>query len=951
MSLWRQLTRGLRVLTRRTAADREVDDELQHYQDEATAASIARGLSPADARRAARVEVGSVTAARDEIRAGGWEHLVDTFMADLRHALRVLRRSPAFTAITVLMLALGIGANAAIFSIVNGVLLAPLPYPQAERLVSLLHTAPGINIPTLNMAPALYFTYREDARTFADISLWKSVTSVVTGGGEPEEVPTLLVTHRFLPMLGVQPALGRSLSEEDERPNGPRTVMLAHGYWLSRFGGDPAVVGRRLTIGGEVYDVIGVLPASFEFGDRPHALVLPILLDRARVQLVNFAFNGLGRLAPGATLADARADIARMIPLAPARFPVNPGFRPTIFADARMAPALVPMKDDMVGDIGRTLWLLMATVSVVLLIACANVANLLLVRADARHHELAVRAALGAGWGRLARTLLLEGLVLGLMGGALGLAVASIAVRALITWTTAFGVSSVPRLHSVSLDWRVLAFTLAVSLGTGLLFGLIPVLRYGRPQLLAALRGEGRGLSQSRERQRARSLLVVIQVALAVLLLVGVALMTRTFVALRQVDPGFSNASTLQALRIGISTRDAADPTRVLALQEALLQQIAALPGVTAVAVTSTEPMAGGPNDLIYAEDHPPAAGTIPPVRRQRFMSPGFVSTIGSRVVAGRDFTWDETRAARPVALVSENLAREWWGTPQAAIGKRIRAAQSNAWSDIIGVVADLRDDGLTQKAPAIAYWPMLQSVDASGRPGASGGQGAGGGPGDGARPVANGGPGAGSRPGASGGPGAGGTTTKTTSAPDLVAQRSIALVVRTPRAGSASLIDELRRAVWSINPNLPLTDVMTTETRYERALSRHSLSLVLLAIAGTKALLLAVIGLYGVIAYAVSRRTREIGIRLALGAPQLDVTALFVRHGLRLSLYGIGCGLVASFLLTGLLRPLLFDVRPADPLAYIAATSVLLMASLLASYLPARRASRLDPVESLRAE
>jgi putative ABC transport system permease protein len=422
------------------------------------------------------------------------------------------------------------------------------------------------------MAPSLYFTYREETRTFADVSLWRSVTSVVTGSGQPEELPALLVTHRFLPMLGVQPALGRGLTEADERPNGPRTMMVSHGYWMSRFGGDPAAVGRRLTIGGDVYEVVGVLPASFEFGDRPFSLVMPLLFDRANVQLVNFAFNGIARLKPGVTLADASADVARMVPLAPTKFPINPGWRPTIFADARIGPALVLLKDDLVGDVGRTLWLLMATVGLVLLIACANVANLLLVRADARHHELAVRAALGAGWARLARALLLEGVVLGLMGGALGLAVASTALRALIAWTTVFGVSSVPRLHSVSLDWRVLAFTLAVSLGTGLLFGVIPVLRYGRPQLLAALRGEGRALSQSRERQRARSLLVVIQVALAMVLLVGVGLMTRTFVSLRQVDPGFSGAATLQSLRIGISTREAKEPTRVLALQEAILE-------------------------------------------------------------------------------------------------------------------------------------------------------------------------------------------------------------------------------------------------------------------------------------------------------------------------------------------------------------------------------------------
>jgi putative ABC transport system permease protein len=910
MSLWRHLTHGLRVLVHRTAADREVVDELRHYEDEAAAEFMARGLSSEDARRAARVEIGSVTAARDEIRAGGWEHLIDTLLTDLRYAVRRLWRSPAFTTITAITLALGIGANTAIFSIVNGVLLAPLPFPQPDRLVALLHTAPGINIPSLNMASSLYFTYREETRTFADVSLWRSATSVVTGGGEPEELPALFVTHRFLPMLGVQPALGRSLTEADERPNGPRTVIISHGYWSSRFGGDPTAVGRRLTIGGDVYEVIGVLPSSFDFGGKSFSLVMPLLLDRASVQLVQFAFQGIARLKPGVTFAEASADVARMLTLAPAKFPVNPGFRPTVFADARMAPALVPLKDHLVGDIGRTLWLLMATVGLVLLIACANVANLLLVRADARHHELAVRAALGAGWGRIARTLLIEGLVLGAIGGAFGFALASAALEALHASTTVLAVTatSVPRLGGVALDWRVLAFTVVMSMGTGFLFGMIPVLRYGRPHVLAALRGEGRAISQTRERQRARSLLVVIQVALAIVLLIGVGLMTRTFVALRHVDPGFSGAATLQSLRIGISTRDVKEPARVLMLQEAILEKIAALPGVDAAAVASAAPMAGGANDLVYAEDHPLAAGTIPPARRQHFMSPGLIRTIGGRLIAGRDFTWDETRAARPVALVSENLAREWWGTPGAALGKRIRMARTAAWSEIIGVVADLRDDGIDQKAPAITYWPLLTSIAAK----------------DG---------------------------TNAAAAPSLVSQRSVAFVIRTPRAGSPALVDELRQAIWRINPNLLVTDVMTAQTLYDRSLARTSLMLTLLALAGTKALLLAMIGLYGVIAYAVSLRTREIGIRLALGAPQPRVAGVFLRYGLRLSFYGTLCGLGASLLLAGLLRPLLFDVRPTDPIVYLTATGALLTAALLASYLPARRASRVDPIESLRAD
>ncbi len=819
-----------------------------------------------------------------------------SILTPLSHTLRRLARSPMFTAISLVTLAIGIGANTAIFSVIDGVLLKPLPYPHSERLVALWHTAPGVNIKDLNMAPSLYFVYRDESRVLQDVSMWQDGTSSVTGIAEPEEVPIVQATHRLLPVLAVQPALGRGFTASDDDPNSPRTVMLSDGYWKARFGGDRAVLGRRIMVDGNAREVIGVLPPSFQFMDRKVSLLMPMRFNRAEVRLGNFSFQGVAMLQPGATLAQANTDIARMLPIAAQRFAPPSGYSGKMFEEARIGPNLRLLKADLLGDVGDTLWVLMGTVGMVLLIACANVANLLLVRADGRRQELAIRAALGAGWGRIARELLLESALLGIAGGALGLALAAAALRLL----TASGPAHLPRMENISIDWWVLGFTLTISLAAGLVFGLIPVLKYARPQISNALRGGGRSLSQSKDRHRARSVLVVVQVALALVLLVSSGLMIRTFQALRHVDPGFSGAHDVQTLRISIPESQVKEPERVIRMEQEILNRVAGLAGISSVAVANTIPMEGGGNDPIYAADHSYREGTIPPIRRYKFVSPGYFSTMGSRLIAGRDVTWTETYNQTPVALVSENLARELWHDPRLAIGKRIRSTLKDDWHEVIGVVADLRDNGVDQKAPAIVYWPLLQ---------------------------------------------------KNFEGQAVSVRRSVALVIRTPRAGSTGLLRELRQAVWSVNSNLPLANVTTLEAAYDRSLGRTSFTLVLLAIAGGMALLLGIVGIYGVISYSVSQRTREIGIRLALGAPMQQVTGMFVRHGLVLSAIGAACGLTAAFALTRLMKSLLFDVSPADPLTYLAVSAGLILAAMLASYLPARRAATVDPAEALRAE
>ena len=903
MSLWRQLTRGLRALRNRAAADEDIAGEIDHYLDEATAAHIARGVPPVQARRQARVEFGGVVAVREQVRSSGWEDRVDTLFTDVRYAARRLRRSPGFTAVSIMTLVLGIGASTAIFSVIDGVLLKPLPYPHSDRLVALLHTAPGVHIEQLNMAASLYFTYSEESRVFQDVGMWIGDSWGVTGLGEPQIVPGLSVTHGFLPALGVQPAFGRGFTVADEDMRSQPTVILSDGYWRSRFGADRSVLGRRILMDGDARTIIGVLPPSFEFMDQKFSILALLRFRRAEVSQISFCCSGIARLKPGVTLEQANADIARMLPLVPAKFRPNPGWSPTAFTNARIAPRLQLLKNVLLGDIGNTLWVLMGAVIIVLSIACANVANLLLVRADQRRHELAVSAALGAGWGRLARGLLLESLMLSIAGGALGLALAYAAIRILV----ASDLPSLPRIHDISIDPAAMAFTLGISLASGLLFGFIPVLKYARPRVSGGLRSEGRALTASRERHRARSALVALQVALALVLLIGSGLMIRTFRALRSVDPGFFKAENLETVRIGFAEPQEKDEARLVRMQERvfrmeqeILRKIEAIPGVSTAAAISMNPMEGGPNDPVFAEDQPSSQGSLPPVYRFKYVSPGYFSTAGSRLIAGRDLTWEETVNRTPVALVSENLARALWRDPRAALGKRIRVTAKDDWREVIGVVSDLHDDGIDQKAATIVYWPLLL---------------------------------------------------KNFESTDFADNPSLAYLLRTPRAGSSALLRDLQAVADSVDPSLALADVKTLESIYDRSLARTTLTLVLLAVAGGMALVLWVIGIYGVISYSVSQRTREIGIRLALGAQLGEVIGLFVRHGLAISGIGAVFGLTAALTLTHLMKSLLFEVSPIDPLTYAAASLGLILAAVLGSCLPALRAARIDPAEALRSE
>jgi putative ABC transport system permease protein len=915
---WAQEVRK-RLSSLRLAPTREAEivDELSQHLDDRYRELIAGGASPDEARRLTLADFRDGSALSDA-PFGGVEgnvlarqmatlrqahapssitpgaptgHVLSDLWQDLRYAARMFWKQPGFAATAVLTLALGIGATTAIFSVVNGVLLKPLPFDEPERLVSLRQLAPhGAGT---NHGPATYLTYRENQRAFEAIGAWDpaevSITRHPTAqsprggdpaqGGDPERVQALLVSASTLPLLRVQPLMGRGFSAEDDTPGNPLRVVLTHGYWQRRFGGTEHVVGQPLVIDGRPAEVIGVLPPSFKFLRTRPAILLPLPLDVNAPRGISFGFQALARLKPSVTLAQANADVARMISLLP-----------PVFARLELQPNVGPLADDVIGNIGQILWILLAAVGVVLLIACGNVANLFLVRAEGRHQEFAMRAALGASRGRIARALLSESVVLALAGGVLGVALAQAAIGLLRTIAPA----ELPRVDDISIDPMVLLFTISISIVSGLLFGLVAVVRFGTPNATALTDG-GRSATAGPGRHRTRNALVVGQVALALTLLIVSGLMIRTFIAMRQVDPGFTRPREVQTFVLAIPPGLISDPQQAARTHESVAERLARVPGVASVGLSSSITMDGEDNgNYIAVEEFPDPEGAMARLRRFKSFAPGYFETMGNRLVAGRSITWSEIHERRPVIVISAPLAREYWGEPAKALGKRVRTSPRNPWREIVGVVGDERDDGVNQPATAIVYWPMLS---------------------------------------------------------ESYRWRTMAYAVRSNRVGTPGFLRELEQAVWSVNPNLPLASVQTLEEIQARSMAQTSFALVMLGIAASVALFIGVVGIYGVIAYAATQRTREIGVRMALGAQIGDVRRLFLRQGLRLTATGIALGIGVALVLTRVMSAFLFGVGPMDPMTYAAVSGTLAAIALLATYLPARRASSVDPMVALRAD
>ena len=832
-------------------------------------------------------------------RGGGWVFAADTGR-DLRLAVRSLARRPLFSGVVVLVLALGIGATTAVFTLLDAVIISPLPFDAADRLVSVRHTAPGLGVQDAGQCAAWHYTYEDESRVFEDVGMFGPSLATIIVQGEPEAVRALRVTSGVLRALRMRPVVGRFFTPEDDVPEAPNLVLLGYGYWQTRFGGDPNVVGQTIQANSQTWEVIGVMPASLRSLGIDPALIFPFRFDRSTLFVGNIGFGGVARLRDGTTIDQASADVARMLPLAFEKFPGGPVAE---FSErARFAPNIQPFRERLVGNVTNLLWILMAGVGLVLLIACANVANLFLVRADGKETDMAVRTAMGASRARIGWEYLKESLLLGMLGGLLGLALAYIGLNALV----AAGPANLPRLDEVSLNGTVLLFTLMVSLGAGAFFGMFPVLRYGRAGLVDALKQGGRAGTAGRERHRVQNLLAVSQMAFTLVLLVASGLMVRSFLSLRNTDPGFNNPETVLTLSLRVPSSEAPDAVDVATTHERIGRRLAEIPGVTRVGLATSIPMGSGSNvNPLYVEGVEYTGDQATTIRRHKWLGAGYLETLQIPLLLGRTFTWQDIHDRIPAVLVSESLAREYWGSPEAAMGKRVAIRpEPIRWHEVIGVVSDVLDDGLGQTPPLMVYWPQVVLASWQG-----------------------------------------------STLDDVLAWRGMGYAIRSPRVGTTGFLEEVRNAVWEVSPNLPVRSLLPLEELMAQSIARTSFTLVLLGVAAGVALILGLIGVYGVISYAVSQRSKELGLRMALGAQASQVKRMVLRQSLILSGIGVSIGLVLAFGLTRVMAGLLFGVSPVDLVTFASVSVGLTGVALVASYLPARRAAAVDPMSALRAE
>ena len=802
-------------------------------------------------------------------------------LRELRFAARTLARHPAYAAVAAVTLSLGIGATVAIFSLVNAVLLRPLPYPEADRIVAIRHHAPGINLPELHSSPGLLDHYRESSRTLARIAGYELRSHNLTGSGQPERVRAIAVTPEFFGALGARPALGRMFEERDAQKDSAPVGILMHSLWQSRFGADPAIVGRRVQLDGRSMEVAGVMPADFIFPDADTRLLVPLWLDPAR-GFGTFGTRTLARLAPGVSLQEARAEIAGLQRRIPDRFP---DITQDTLEQFRWSVTLEPLRDNIVRQIATPLWILFGSVGIVLLVAGANVANLFLVRAESRQREVAVRAALGASRMRIASAFLAESLVVAATGGALGSMLAALGVRLLVAYAPA----RLPRLHEIGVDASSLTFAIVVSLVVGLALGMVTMAGFTRRSFARALVEGGRGSTVSRQRHRVRHVLIAGQVAMAVVLLVASGLMVRSIARLSAVDPGFRVEGLLTA---GVSLGGEPDRARTTVFCQRLLEEIAGLPGVISAGVSNSlpiEPTMNGSNFAI--ESRPTAENAIPPMTMYQVVTDGYFETLGLSLRAGRAPTRADAIDGRSVAWVNETLARRY--LENRAIGERIQLQEH--WLEIVGVVSDARTFGLREEIRPMAYLPLGTPV-----------------------------------------PGVG-----------LAVMQ---VVIRTA-VSPESVAPNLRSVLDRVDASVPLTRIRTMEDVVASSLAETAFTMLLLAIAAVVAVVLGVVGLYGVISYVVKQRTAEIGIRLAIGAQPGHVRRMVLRQGLSVALIGVATGLVAAAMAARFMRSLVFEVSTRDPITFAGVALVLTAVSALATYLPARRAANIDPLQALRHE
>lgn len=812
-------------------------------------------------------------------------------LADLRLAVRSLRRAPMFTAVSVLTLALGIGANAAIFSVVNSVLIKPLPYPESERIVTVLFEAPGLGLPMIPFSEGVYLFVRDNQHAYEAVGMYNTERVNLVGDGDPEQVDGARITPSVLDVLRVIPALGRPFGPQDAVPGADPVAMLSHDLWNRRYGAEPGIVGSTLELDGVMRRVVGIMPADFSWFDENPAVWRPFVIDPADAPVSSFSYPGIARLADGETLQSAHDDMVSLVGRLGEQFPDD--LPAGMLEQARFAPQLSSLRAILVGDIQRSLWVVLGTVALVLVIACANVANLFLVRAETRQREVTLRAALGAGRADLVRFYLTESVLLGLAGGLAGLVMAWAGLRAFV----ASAPSAIPRVEEIGIDGAGLVLTLALSVFAGVVFGAIPMLRSGGRDLAGKLREGGRSTTAGGGAVSTRNVLVVAQVALALVLLVGSGLMIRSFTALRNVDPGF-RAENVLTVGVAPPSAEYPGPEERSAFWDQLFDRLSVIPGVVASAGITGVPLGGNKSaGGAYIEGQMPGEDEIPPIAEKRQVTPGYFSTMGISLLEGREFTDADGADGFPAAVVSASFARRHW-PGENALGHRLSEGRDDpTWFEVVGVAADVHFETLDKPAEEAIYFPTRN------------------GPPD-----------------------------------DLDVPGSMDLVLRTT-SDPGKLADAVRAAVWEVDARLPIANMQPLARVLRNSVSRTSFTLAMLGIAAGVALLLGAIGIYGVISYLVSQRTQEIGLRIALGAPAASVRRMVVRRGMTLTVIGIGIGLAAAVGVSSVLAALLFEVSATDPVTYVGVTLVLVLTALVASWLPALRASNVDPVIALRAE
>jgi putative ABC transport system permease protein len=818
----------------------------------------------------------------------------------VRHAWRALRRTPVFTLTAALTLVIGIGAAVAIFAIVNGVLLRPLPYGNPDRLIGSWHDLPPVGIKKGNHTSSTYLTYKRLSRSIDGIGIYQEgAVNVAEPGGasEPQRVSSAWITADLIPTLQVSPLLGRNFTEEEDRPNGPEVVIISEAQWRSRFGADPAVIGRLMDVSGQSHQIVGVMRQRFRFPAANTQLWLPLKLDVSGYS-EGFNYNAIARLKPGVSVEDARRDFAALLPRAIELYPkFAPGVSTQMVWDqAKPAPVLLPLREDVTGDIATTLWMVAVAAGLVLLVACANVTNLILVRADGRQRELAVREALGAGRARVMLHFLGESAVLTAIAGVVGLGLAWLAVRTLVS----AGPAQIPRLAEVSVDWAAVLFMLAVSVLVTIICSAIPALRIGRARLSNALREGGRGGTAGKMQHRVRGALVAAQIAIALVVLAGSGLLLRSFQRLRAVQPGF-NPENVATLWLSLPSARYKNDSAFTRFYAQLDNRIAELPGVRAAGLTSRLPLTntGMNQNPLYPEDDASYVNKIPPLQVYTTTDGDYFRAMGIPLIAGRTFArLDAQRGGE--AIISQKTAAQFWkdSTGQRALGKRFRSLPGGPLYTIVGVVGNTRDTSLAVPPSQVVYFPQSVEQDSI----------------------------------------------------YSQARRTMAVVVRTS-GDPAAITRAIQRVVRELDPSLPTFDVKPMTTVFSASMAKLSFTMLILGAAAAVTLILGAIGLYGVMAYAVTLRTRELGVRLALGAQPRAVAAMMTRQGMALTAAGIAGGLLLFVLVARFLRSFLFGVAPSDPLTLAGASLMLIGIAALASWVPARRASRVDPAEALRAE